>query len=694
MAVLRNKITPRPFIKLFKARIDRVMLFSRGKEISQQIKRGEFELITRAEAHLNGSARMGFYNMLDDMTVPWAQVIFSHDGPSKNIARDSVMLQKELIKLGINGVRRETGMFQEEVYKVWLFFEPSISAKKLRYFLFLLYEKLGFSPEIPIIPTTDTLSPGDLGHPVWLPYFSGIDKWMDKEGNPYDGLGVKQDKTVFVDYDGKAFEINMLTVPRNSERDIDQAIVALNANLKNKYLPGVGLIANADTARQMLHGCKAMKAIVDQIESTGAVSEDGLVRLATLLRGLGQEDMLQDYFSKVTLYEEKKFEKVLERYEGIIFPDCLSMKQLDFCPPGQACFPKTAPLTERLGFWREAKNDEKTLEPTMAGWFYKAVNEYVPPEPGEEGGEGFGDDIPYLDAPSMGGGRAVPRVVKIEVENISSYLDSYEQELDKLQSARKEISGLNSGFDGLNDALDGLNPGTLILLGGEPGAGKSTLAKQILDQVVDKESTLCLYVSYDLSTAELHRKSLCRLTGISYKQIKRGELTEPEWAKVRKVSKYIKDKFGQSVYILEAGDEVNTDGLAQAIDKSGASFTVVDYLQAMPNPARNAADPAQAHLMNLAALKRLARSKGIPILVISNGPMGRELKYGADVALYLNPLTNVQISASDKAPFVSLLNVEKNREGLSKVTLQYSFFPPRMIYYGEKRVEYKSALAE
>ena len=66
------------------------------------------------------------------------------------------------------------------------------------------------------------------------------------------------------------------------------------------------------------------------------------------------------------------------------------------------------------------------------------------------------------------------------------------------------------------------------------------------------------------------------------------------------------------------------------------------------------------------------------------------MRYATDVILYLSPRITPQVASSEKHPFISLLNVEKNREGVSKVTFQYNFFPPRMIYYGEKSIDYKA----
>jgi len=693
MAVLMSTITPKKFVDTFKGRTDRLILYSRGRQVSQQIKRGEYELIHRAEAHIGGSARMGFYNMLDDFTVPWAVVIFEEGGESKNTARDSALLVRELNKLGFRGVKREKGMFKGENYNVWIFLDPPVLAKKVRFFLFTFFEKLGFSKELPIIPTTDELSPGDMGQHVWLPYFNGVDKWIDESGNPYDGLGIKQGCTVFIDDEGNTLEKDFLSIAPANERDIDQALTALTSTLAAKFMPGVGLIVDESSIQYLLNNCAAFQKIINEIETSGNVSEEGLLRLGALLTGLGQDELWKYYTDKLINYNEKKFKRKLAQFGGGVFPDCLNMKQIDYCPPSKICFPKTATLIERYGFWKEDKKGEKTQEPTPAGWFFKAVSESVPGQAVAEGEEMEGD-IPFLEAPEMGGPSRAALGVKVSVDSLGEFMGKYGEELDErrkeFNSKKRELSGLNSGFDVLNQYLDGLIPGSLILLSGKPGSGKTSYAKQIFDQVIDKEKSSSIFISYEHSRDELHRKTLARLSGVALKQIRRGQLSDAEFAKVDKVNKYLKEKFGDLTYIMDADENINTNGIRQAVDKSEAKFAVVDNIQVMPAPSRAGIDPLMQIAANLVGLKRICREKKIPILAVFNGKVPGELENTCDVILRLISKTTPQVDSSEKQPYIVYLNVEKNREGISKLRIQYTFFPPRMTFYGEKSTDYKS----
>ncbi len=700
MGINKAELQPRNFVELFMAREDRVMLNARGKVVSQQVRQKKHELISRAEAHLNGQTRMGFFNMLDDGTVPWAQVVFEEGGPVQDTNKESALLVRELCKLGFRSARRHKTMFKGENYNVWIFFEQPVASKKIRHFLFTLFTKLGFPRELPVIPTTDILLPGDFGQHVWLPYFNGVDKWRMPDGTVRDGLGIKQDCDMFVDDEGNFLKIGLFKIAKNTERDLDQAIIALSTDLANCFAPGVGVKTDKTVMQSFLFSCEGFRNIVNEIESKGTTNEDGLVRLAILLNSLGQEALLKYYMDKVTDLVPVRFKSKYENYTGPIFPECIDLKQIGCCPQPKVCFPKTAPLKDHLGFWKEDESLEKNLEPTSAGWFFKAIA-------AKSGGSGVESETdagqtdmvsPNSEMSAVGTG-AVPATFirplpEVEVEPLTEFLDEFFHELEDTRnnyiSAPRAITGLNSGFDALNEILDGLNPGTLMLLGGSPGAGKSTFARQMFDLVIEKEKVPAIYISFSLSKAELQRKTLSRLSGIPYRNLKRGDLSDADWAKVDRINKMIKTTMGEKGFVLEGDETLTAERISQAVEKSGAKFAVVDSLQGMsPTAGSSLPDRETLHTLNLIGLKRICRSRNIPLLVVSNGNITDEMEYHADVVLRLNPLTSPAVSSSDKKPYINLLNVEKNREGVSKVTVQYTFFPPRMTYYGEKVIEYR-----
>jgi DNA repair protein RadA/Sms len=86
--------------------------------------------------------------------------------------------------------------------------------------------------------------------------------------------------------------------------------------------------------------------------------------------------------------------------------------------------------------------------------------------------------------------------------------------LDKPQQLSEIVTGKTERFSTSNDELDrvlggGLVPGAMILLGGEPGIGKSTLALQVALNIRDK---IVLYISGEESLEQIKLRST-RLAG-------------------------------------------------------------------------------------------------------------------------------------------------------------------------------------
>jgi replicative DNA helicase len=110
-----------------------------------------------------------------------------------------------------------------------------------------------------------------------------------------------------------------------------------------------------------------------------------------------------------------------------------------------------------------------------------------------------------------------------EGEALDGFLDELEQERQI-----REISGWDSGFANLNGALDGILPGLYLLIGA-PGCGKTSFAKQLLDQLALRNDIIGLFFSFSDSKKELRIKTLARLSGIDSREIRRGSTYLLHW---------------------------------------------------------------------------------------------------------------------------------------------------------------------
>lgn len=141
-----------------------------------------------------------------------------------------------------------------------------------------------------------------------------------------------------------------------------------------------------------------------------------------------------------------------------------------------------------------------------------------------------------------------------------------------------------SGSQELDRVLGGgLVPGALMLIGGEPGIGKSTLMLQIALQVKD---TLVLYISGEESEMQLRMRA------------SRLGMNHPR------------------CYILT---ETNTDMIFKHIERLGPGLVVIDSIQTLTTPDIDSSAGSISQIRECAALfQRYAKETATPVFLIGH----------------------------------------------------------------------------
>ncbi len=171
-----------------------------------------------------------------------------------------------------------------------------------------------------------------------------------------------------------------------------------------------------------------------------------------------------------------------------------------------------------------------------------------------------------------------------------------------------EEERLTTHMTELNRVLGGgIVKGSLVLIGGDPGIGKSTLLLQVSQQLAQKQHKV-LYIS--------------------------GEESEKQ-TKLRADRLNIKE---DDLFILS---ETNLDYIIDAIDNTDPAFVVVDSIQTVYQDAVTSAPGSVSQVRECTAtLMKLAKTKGIPIFIVGHvtkegslaGP--RLLEHMVDTVLY------------------------------------------------------------
>ena len=192
------------------------------------------------------------------------------------------------------------------------------------------------------------------------------------------------------------------------------------------------------------------------------------------------------------------------------------------------------------------------------------------------------------------------------------------EETDRVKTGMAEFDRVLGG---------GIVEGSLILIGGDPGIGKSTLMLQVLSKLSDSGKK-CLYVSGEESVRQLSM---------------RGKRL---------------DSCGASMFVVS---ETDLDSILALVEQSKYDALVIDSIQTVFHPDVSST-PGSVTQIREAAMQfmKLAKSTGIPVFLVGHvtkvgaiaGP--RIMEHMVDTVLYFE---------GDKTHVFRILRAVKNRFG-------------------------------
>lgn len=230
--------------------------------------------------------------------------------------------------------------------------------------------------------------------------------------------------------------------------------------------------------------------------------------------------------------------------------------------------------------------------------------------------------------------------------NLSSFSNKYSKpELIKdvnLKDAPRFKTNLNE----FNHVLGGgIVPGSLILIGGDPGIGKSTLLTQISGHIGNNKKVL--YVSGEESTAQI--KLRCDRLNVN----------------------------SDNVYLYS---ETDIDNIIEQINDLKPDFVIIDSIQTMNDSEINSASGSVAQIREITSkLVRIAKTNQVAIFIVGHVTKGgaiagpKVLEHMVDTVLYFEGDLhhNYRILRAVKNRFGStneLAMFEMYKDGLREIT--------------------------
>jgi len=222
-----------------------------------------------------------------------------------------------------------------------------------------------------------------------------------------------------------------------------------------------------------------------------------------------------------------------------------------------------------------------------------------------------------------------------DLTHIREVLDKYFETPVSLDERAQELPYIPSSFDSLDEYLGGFQRSDLIIVGGRPSMGKTSLALNIIrNAAVEKKACVALF-SLEMARDSLVLRLLSSESGVNSRRIRLHTGYDEERKNDNKwedEEKRIMDATGilseASIYIDDTPmlrvSEMRTKALRLSA-KLGIDLVIVDYLQLMQGDRR--IDNRVQEVSEISrSLKGLARELNAPVIAasqLSRAPEGR-----------------------------------------------------------------------
>jgi len=275
----------------------------------------------------------------------------------------------------------------------------------------------------------------------------------------------------------------------------------------------------------------------------------------------------------------------------------------------------------------------------------------------------------------------------------------YMEQVERIFTTRKGVTGLPTGFLNLDGILQGLHPGNMVVLAARPSMGKTSLAMNIAENVAmargdsDGRARAVGIFSLEMSSLDLVKRMVCTRARISAHMISKGQFISNDNHRrlvtaadeLTKAPIYLDDSAGLDITELRARAR-------RMKKKHGIELLVVDYLQLL-HASEYTRQGRQVEITAVSGgIKGMAKELMIPVLVLSQlsrAPEQRDSKSAkpklsdlrdsgsieqdADVVMLLRRPAVYPDDKDHEDETLAIVDIAKHRNGPTHDNVQLNF---------------------
>lgn len=237
---------------------------------------------------------------------------------------------------------------------------------------------------------------------------------------------------------------------------------------------------------------------------------------------------------------------------------------------------------------------------------------------------------------------------------------------------KKEFNKLKSGFLKLDELSQGMNSGDLIIIAGRPSMGKTSLAINILHNMLIEANIGISIFSLEMSKQQILIKLIAIITQLNTQNIQQKNLNNTE---IQYLISKCKAIIGSNIYLNDTTN-ISIEYLeytTKLLDKETKYLEVImiDYLQLIQVEECNYSNRSQELSYITRKLKLLAQNLFVPIIALSQlnrsieyrnnkRPMLSDLKESG--CLDINSFLNIELYTLKELNFKNFCYVTKNNQ--------------------------------
>lgn len=167
-------------------------------------------------------------------------------------------------------------------------------------------------------------------------------------------------------------------------------------------------------------------------------------------------------------------------------------------------------------------------------------------------------------------------------KKITDVLNMAVDKIDERSQSKGGVTGVSTGIEDLDELTLGLQNTDLVIIGGRPSSGKTSLAMNIAESVaIDSKGVVAVF-SLEMPADHLATRMLSSVGRVNQKKLKKGDLDPADWAKVITAAGLLKST-RLSIYDTPAISPVEMRNQLRKLEREQGNIdlVIVDYLQLM-----------------------------------------------------------------------------------------------------------------